>query len=238
MITFYAAVGIFETGTEAGAKRPVLLRAGRKYDVTLPEFVLWSSLLWNIYHYDEIKAVYGKKIAEAQVRDASPFDEVLEQMTRRGLVGAGTGYTGIEALYELLSGMFLVPVHTPALERLRGFLYLTFVRRIPLRVTGRLFGKAPLTPQERAVWDLISQRSMSTAELIRCVELEVTDVSTGSKIVDAIYNAGDGVDYKNVDVHSRFSDKRAAVIDAVPICISKSRCCLKPVIRQRGLCDQ
>jgi len=86
---------------------------------------------------------------------------------------------------------------------------------MPLRVTGRLFGKAPLTPQERAVWDLISQRSMSTAELIRCVELEVTDVSTGSKIVDAIYNAGAGVDYKNVDVHSRFSDKRAAVIDAV-----------------------
>ena len=59
MITFYAAVGIFETGTEAGARRPVLLRAGRKYDVTLPEFVLWSSLLWNIYHYDEIKAVYA-----------------------------------------------------------------------------------------------------------------------------------------------------------------------------------
>ena len=176
MITFYAAVGIFETGTEAG--RPVLLRAGRKYDVTLPEFVLWSSLLWNIYHYDEIRAVYEKKIAEAQVKDAPQFDEVLEKMTRRGLVGAGTGYTGIEALYELLSGMFLVPVHTSALERLRGFLYLTFVRRMPLRITGRLFGKAPLTPQERAVWDLISQRSMSTAELIRCVELEVTDVST------------------------------------------------------------
>ena len=141
MITFYAAIGIFETGTEAGAKRPVLLRAGRKYDVTLPEFVLWSSLLWNIYHYDEIKAVYGKKIAEAQVKDAPPFDEVLEQMTRRGLVGTGTGYTGIEALYELLSGMFLVPVHTSALERLRGFLYLTFVRRMPLRITGRLFGR-------------------------------------------------------------------------------------------------
>jgi hypothetical protein len=216
MITFYTAVGSFEGGTMiCGTRRPVLLKAGRKHDVTLPQFVLWSSLLWNIYHYDEIKAIYEKKMTETQIKGSPPFDETLKDMVGRGLIAVGRGYSGVEALYELLATLFLVPVHTPLREKLCGFFYLFFIRRLPLRIAARLFGKPPLTPLERIAWALITQHTMSTAELIRCAELEVSDVSTGAKIVESIYNSGDGVDYANVDVHSRFSDKRTVVIDTV-----------------------
>jgi hypothetical protein len=215
MLTFYVAVGGFESKTVFGARRPVLLKAGRKYDVSLPQFVLWSSLLWNIHHYDELKAIYEKKMAEAQIRETPPFDEILREMIKRGLIASGCGYTGAEALYELFAKLFLVPVRTSLRDKIFGFLYLTFIRRLPFRITRRLFGRPPLSPGECAVWKLITQHSMSTAELIRCAELEVADVSNGSKVMDALYNAGDGVDFENISVYARFSDKRTAVIDAV-----------------------
>jgi hypothetical protein len=217
MITFYTAVGSFEGGTGiCGIRRPVLIKSGRKHNVTLPQFVLWSSLLWNIHNYDEIKAIYEKKMVETQIKGSPPFDETLKDMIGRGLIAAGRGYSGVDALYELLSTMFLVPVHTPLWERICGFFYLIFLRRIPLRIAMRLFGKPPLAPQERAAWALITQRTMlSTAELIRCTELGVSDVSTGAKIVESLYGAGDGVGHANVNTHSRFSDKRTVVIDAV-----------------------
>ncbi len=216
MITFYTAVGSFEGGAGLyGTRRPVLLKAGRKYDVTLPQFVLWSSLLWSIHHYDEIKAIYEKKMAETHIKDSPTFDETLKDMIGRGLIAFGRGYTGVEALYELLATMFLVPIHTPLWERICGFFYLIFIRRLPLRIAARLFGKPPLTSQERNAWNLITQRAMSTAELIRCTELGVSDVSSGAKIVESLYSAGDGVNCSNVNNHSRFSDNRTAVIDAV-----------------------
>lgn len=215
MITFYTSVGIFETQKSvSGIKRPVIIRSGRKYDVTLPEFVLWSALFWNIHHYDEIKTIYKDRISETGVKDVPSFESVLDRLIC-GLVESGTGYTGVEALYELLSKMFPIPIRTSLSERIKGFLYLTFIQGMSVKNTGKLFGKPSLTTQEQAVWNLISQRPISVAELIRCIELEVADVSTGSKIVNARYNAGDGVDYKNVDVHARFSDKRSIVIDAV-----------------------
>ncbi len=216
MITFYTAVGSFEGGTGLrGTRRPVLLKAGRKYDVTLPQFVLWSSLLWSIHHYDEIKAIYEKKMAETQIKGSPAFDEILRDMVDRGYISAGCGYTGVEALYELLANKFLVPVRTPIWERVCGFFYLLLARRLPLRIAVRLFGKPPLTPRERAAWALITRHTISTAELIRCTELGVSDVSTGAKIVQSLYSAGDGVDCSNVGVHSRLSDKRNTVIDAV-----------------------
>lgn len=215
MVTFYTAVGGFEQKKIAGAKRPVIVMRGKRHEVSLQDFIVWSSLLWNIYHYDELNAVFHKKSNEAGIRTCEEFDVVLGHLLERGLVVEGTGYTGADALYELMSGAFPTPVKTSFMDKLMGFLHLTFVRHIPFKITRHLFSKPALTQIEKAVWELIIQQPLSTAELIRCTDLDVRKVSNGPMVVDAIYDKEDGVDYRSVGVHSRFSDRKASVLEAI-----------------------
>ena len=59
MITYYAAMGKYRLEQFDGESRPVVLIAGNEYGVTIPEYILWNALLWNILNYDACKKRSG-----------------------------------------------------------------------------------------------------------------------------------------------------------------------------------
>lgn len=146
-----------------------------------------------------------------------PFDEVLQLLVLRGLVTQGSGETGIDSLYELLGNLFLVPIKNSAIEKVKGFLHLTLFRNVPLRVTRHIFDNDCnlMSQSENKIWQLSKQQILSTAELIRCEELDLKDVSNDGDIVQKLYGGKDHVDYANVLYHSRMSPKCQGVLEAV-----------------------
>ena len=46
MMTFYAAAGSYQIRNEDGKDMPYIMRLGKLQPVSIPEFSIWSMLLW------------------------------------------------------------------------------------------------------------------------------------------------------------------------------------------------
>ena len=108
MMTFYSAVGCYRIRKENGRNVPYIQKLGKLYPLSIPEFVIWSTLLWEVLTYNELEKFYQAQIRALAVK-TPPLDELLELLIRRKLVVKGVGYTGRDALYNMLSDAFVVP---------------------------------------------------------------------------------------------------------------------------------
>ena len=58
MMTFYTAIGTCRIQTEDNMKIPYIQKLGRLHPISVPEFLIWSILLWQVMTYEELKAAY------------------------------------------------------------------------------------------------------------------------------------------------------------------------------------
>ena len=98
MMTFYSAIGSYRIKNQNGRKVPYIQRLGKLHPISIPEFVIWSTLLWEVLTYDELKRFYDSqmKLLEGEKPD---FDQLLDLLVKRKLVSKGLGYTGRDALF-------------------------------------------------------------------------------------------------------------------------------------------
>lgn len=119
------------------------------------------------------------------------LEDGLGRLCTRGLVASGTGETDFEALYDLLGNLYVSPLSESFSVRLAVFLKLTLCRGVPFSKAKELFRTDRPNEQEAQIMALSRQALLSTAELVKCAELGVHDISTGEKLMDALYNDDD-----------------------------------------------
>ena len=76
MMNFYTAVGSYEMRNENGRPMPYIIRMGRYEPVSIPEFLIWSRLLWEVETYGEIRKYYLRQSAKLGVQ-LPDFDQGL-----------------------------------------------------------------------------------------------------------------------------------------------------------------
>ena len=108
MMTFYAAVGSYRIKNQNGRKVPYIQKLGKLHLVSIPEFMIWSTLLWEVMTYDELKRQYEDMVHGLDAK-LPAFDEMLNLLIKRKLVVKGLGYTGRDALFNMLSDAFVIP---------------------------------------------------------------------------------------------------------------------------------
>ncbi len=88
MMTFYSAIGSYRIKNQNGRKVPYIQRLGKLHPISIPEFVIWSTLLWEVLTYDELKRFYDSqmKLLEGEKPD---FDQLLDLLVKRKLVSKG-----------------------------------------------------------------------------------------------------------------------------------------------------
>lgn len=92
MMTFYAAAGSYQIRNEVGKDMPYIMRLGKLQPVSIPEFSIWSMLLWDVLTHDELRKKYFEKMEEVKL-DPSGFEKALEMLVKRKLIIKGVGYT-------------------------------------------------------------------------------------------------------------------------------------------------
>ena len=112
-MTFYTAVGSYQMRTENGREMPYILRMGRLEPISIPEFFIWSHLLWEVETYDEIREFYQNQSKSLGVRLPN-LDQALKMLIKRKLIAKGIGYTGEDALYDMLSAKGGSPAARPS----------------------------------------------------------------------------------------------------------------------------
>lgn len=214
MITFYTAVGRYILRKdEQGNQYPVVITHGNENILGIPETIIWSSLLWKVSTYDELKNEYLVKSKSAQISGQYDLDHYLNRLQQRGLIVSGKDYVGIDAIYNLLSRLYVIPITESILAKVGVFIGLAF-RGVPLRITRNIFRRTELSENERQVLAIARQQMMSTAELIQCVQIGVVDVSTDDKLLNALY-ADEKTSSDNIHIPSRFAVAQQPVLQAV-----------------------
>lgn len=190
--TYYTALGHFQRRSGGlGRSYPVIIINEREYNVDIQEMALWTALNWRLLDFSQVEAEYHKLDQDCAIPALRTLEDCLGRLCTRGLVASGTGATGFEALYDLLGGLYVVPLSESLPLRVAAFLKLTVLRGIPAAKAWELFRRDRPNEQEAQVMALSRQALLSTAELIKCAELGVRDISTDEKLMDALYNDDD-----------------------------------------------
>jgi len=211
MMTFYAAVGSYRIKKTNGRKVPYIQRLGKYHPVSIPEFVIWSTLLWEVMTYDELKRHYEQQMKMSGMSTPN-FDELLDMLVKRKLVARGMGYTGADALYRIVADAFVVPYRIGAEKKLLATL--KFWARGDISLRGLAFRKpeAPLKENEARVMDLVRQTPLSGAELVCCFDRDIRDVSSAEKVIEGIYS---DTDQNHLSNNQFVSENRTIVMEAI-----------------------
>lgn len=214
MKTLYTAVGRFQQkGAIRGLSCPVIFVGQQEYAVDLQEMILWTILNWRILEAEQVKEHYETKAAEIGYASHRSWDTCLQRLCQRGLVVSGTGDAGEDALYHLLSCLYVVPVSSSVLLRTIIFLKST-LRGVKAETAKRVFERPAMTDCERQVYRLSKQALLSTAEIIKCVEKKATSLSTNEKLLDVLYDDEETTS-DNIASLVRCLDSRQPVILAI-----------------------
>ena len=214
-MTLYTAIGKYEFRRDKdGNKLPVIIAEEKEYTLDIWEMILWSSLIWNIHTHDEITKIFYKKEREVHVLGDLSCETYIDRLESTGLIVSGHGITAVDALHDLLSKLYVIPVTANFFMKSAAFLHLTFIKRIPYKVTRHIFDKPQFSAAEAMVMKLAGQNRLSVGELIKCVECGVVDVSTNDKLMDSLYD-DDITTYKNIGTLFRTCDSCNPVLEAV-----------------------
>ena len=171
MNKLYTAVGRLQTGGSIGGKKcPMVVVNHREYILDIQEMMLWTILNWRILDEEEALALYEAKEREVGYQSHRDYYDCLHRLVQRGLVADGYGETAAEALYDLLSGLYIIPISENIFLRLFSFFKLTLFNGVPLAVTRKVLGGDKRSEGEKKVIHLARQALLSTAEIIKCVE--------------------------------------------------------------------
>lgn len=190
--TYYTAIGHFQRRTDSqGKSYPVVIVNQKEYCMDIQEMTLWTALNWRLLEFPQVKEEYEKLERDCAISAWRTMEDCLGRLCTRGLVAAGRGDTDFEALYDLLGSLYVTPLSESLTLRLVTFLKLTILKGVSITKAWDLFRKDRPNEREAQIMALSRQALLSTAELIKCVEVGVRDISTDEKLMDALYNDND-----------------------------------------------
>lgn len=190
--TYYTALGHFRRKTDGlGRSYPVIIVGEKEYFVDIQEMALWTALNWCLLDFGQVSAAYENLERDCVIPALWTPEDCLGRLVTRGLTASGSGETDFEAQYDLLGGLYVVPLSESLPLRLAAFLRLTVLKGVPISRARELFLRDRPSEQEARVMALSRQALLSTAELIKCAEVGAQDISTDEKLMDALYNDDD-----------------------------------------------
>ena len=174
--TLYTAVGRFERRTN-GCNRscPIILLGGQEYMVDMQEMVIWSML-----NYEKLSTASGCCTERS-------WEDCTNRLLTRGLLVSGSGETEYDALYDLLGSLSIIPTSGPFFLRLASFVKLTLLAHVPVSAARKLFQKDKRTKYETLVMRLAGQALLSTAEIIKCIDKNISRLPTECALLDSLY---------------------------------------------------
>ena len=215
MSTYYTAVGNFRRKQDKdGRSYPVIIVNREEYMVDMQEMALWTCLNWRITDVEQAQKHYEKLEQSLYPHIPRTFEDCLKRLEVRGLAVSGTGETDFEALYDLVSGLYVVPISESVPLRALTFLKMVVLDGVSVSKARQLFQRDRRSQREAQVMALSKQALLSTAELIKCAEVGAKDLSTNDKVMAALYN-DDTTTCDNIGWEMQQAENREAVTLAI-----------------------
>lgn len=205
MKKLYTAVGqLHFKGMAMGNRCPILVVNGTETTPNMSEMILWSTLYWQILTEDELEAQFEAKKKEVNYTDSMSASAVMYWMMRRGLIEEGVGDTYEDALYDLLSGLYITPIEVNPLLDVISFLRMTFRDKLSVQTAKQVFHRDRKSDAEKKIMRLLHKVKLTTAETVRCFERNVFDIQNEDEVVEKLYR-DDYITSENIADEMRYS---------------------------------
>jgi hypothetical protein len=177
MKSLYTAVGRYERRRGKNGQHPVIIVNREEYEVDVSEMIIWTCCNWRILELPRLGELYYQMTNDAGIGGDVGFESYAERLVRRGLIVKGVGDSDADALYDLLNSLYIIPVTSGLWVKIAAFMKFIFINKISYSKAVTVFHKETLTDNEKRVVNLARQTQLSTAELIKCVETGIYDLS-------------------------------------------------------------
>ena len=135
-------------------------------------------------------------------------------LVKRKLIIKGVGYTGADALYNMLSDTYVIPLRgVQGTRKLMNVAKLLKQKKVNFFEAVYLLQPEKSSVAERRIMKLVLQTPLSVPELVRCFENYVHDVSSADKVISAIYTE-ESDNQARLNNASILSDHRHDVLEA------------------------
>ena len=146
--TLYTALGHFRCRNDGGGRRyPVILMDHREFGMDPQEMTIWTALCWRLTDRQRAEDFYEQLSNGMELFPRRSFSDCLDRLVTRGLVAKGSGTTDFDALYDLLGGLYVVPVSSSFPLKVVTFLKLLCSGTAPGPAAALRAGTAHYGPQ-------------------------------------------------------------------------------------------
>ena len=174
MKMLYTAVGIFKLKNQGKNNvYPTVILSGKECRLDVQEMMIWSALNWRITDDKKLYTYYSEQAKKSGVVFSRSYTDTLNRLIVRGLLACGCGENGEEALYDLISGLYIIPLYQSPVIRIISFLRMVFIFKLPYEKAKVLFERDKKNKNERRIMKLAFSAPMSTAEIVKCIDKNI-----------------------------------------------------------------
>lgn len=189
MKTLYTAVGIFKLKNQGKNNvYPTVILSGNECRLDVQEMMIWSALNWRITDDKQLHTYYSEQEKKSGVVFSRSYTDTLNRLIVRGLVACGRGENGEEALYDLISGLYIIPLYQSPFIRIISFLRMVFIFKLPYEKAKVLFERDKKNKNERRIMKLAFSAPMSTAEIVKCIDKNIDFILNEDDVVEFLYD--------------------------------------------------
>lgn len=189
MKELYTAVGIFKLKNQGKNNvYPTVILSGKERRLDVQEMMIWSALNWRITDDKQLHTYYSEQEKKSGVVFSRSYNDTLNRLIVRGLVASGRGENGEEALYDLISGLYIIPLYQSPFIRIISFLRMVFIFKLPYEKAKVLFERDKKNKNERRVMKLAFSAPMSTAEIVKCIDKNIDFILNEDDVMEFLYD--------------------------------------------------
>lgn len=210
MVKYYTALGRFEVHN----KKPVIVSNGKEHNLCLSEFILWTSLTRNIFNKESLESEFNRCLHINRIYDDISFEKTLHRLEVRGLITSGEDYLAAGALYNLVKGLYILPLgKVSTIKRYAAFVYFLLFKGVPLDKCRQHLKKQNYSELDNKIITLAKRTDITISELIKVCEKNLWDIKNEDEIMDKLY--ADGADSQSIENHSVFCKCQNDILTAV-----------------------
>lgn len=189
MKELYTAVGIFKLKNQGKNNvYPTVILSGNECRLDVQEMMIWSALNWRITDDKKLYTYYSEQEKKSGVVFSRSYTDTLNRLIVRGLVASGRGENGEEALYDLISGLYIIPLYQSPFIRIISFLRMVFIFKLPYEKAKVLFERDKKNKSERRIMKLDFSAPMSTAEIVKCIDKNIDFILNEDDVMEFLYD--------------------------------------------------
>lgn len=192
---------------------PLIVMDGEEKGVSKSEFILWTSLHWNILNKESLEKEFDRRMKKYGIDSDTSFEQTLNRLKTRELVAGKSDYLAVDALYNLVKDLYVVPLGTVNAFKRAMMFGIMLIEGVPFNKCREAMEDFNLNCLEKQIVSFSKRLKVSSAELIRISDKDLWDIKSEDDIVPLAYDENEDMD--SIGNFTRFSKDKTKVLEAI-----------------------